>query len=198
MLRQIQVYTQFLHFLRILARICQSENISYTFYHGGMSHEARNQAIVDFGSKENNKRIMLASLKSGGLGLNLTAASRVITVDPWWNRAIEDQCFGRVYRIGQEKETSLCRLLVRGTIDEKMEAIKKRKELEIDSLMNNKNLRESLGLRELLGLFGVVQDNSKGKPFIVANSEVQGNARQTGGDPMADRLNTEGTFEDDA
>lgn len=56
-----------------------------------MSHDNRQKAIDDFGDPTKGKRIMLASLKCGGLGLNLTMASRVLTLDPWWNSAVEQQ-----------------------------------------------------------------------------------------------------------
>jgi SNF2 family DNA or RNA helicase len=162
-----------------------------------MSHDAREQAILDFRSPEHNKQIMLASLKSGGLGLNLVMAARVLTIDPWWNSCTESQAFCRVFRIGQTKETQLCRTIVRNTIDEKMEAIKQRKDREINSLMENRALTDTLKLGDLLELFGTVDHDAAGRPFVVANSEVQGSRRQPGGTSMANQLNTEGTWRDE-
>ena len=88
-----------------------------------MSHDARSKEIVEF-SKNKKKKILLASLKAGGLGLNLTMASRVLLLDPYWNSACEQQAFARVYRIGQTKETQLCRLVITNTIDAAMVALK--------------------------------------------------------------------------
>lgn len=60
-------------------------------YNGEMSHEARAKALEEFSDPKGKTNILVASLRCGGLGLNLTAASRVILLDPWWNRAIEQQ-----------------------------------------------------------------------------------------------------------
>jgi SNF2 family DNA or RNA helicase len=174
--------------------MCTDEGWSYVTYHGKMSHEARERAIVDFQSPEKNKQIMLASLKTGGLGLNLVMAARVLTIDPWWNSCTESQAFCRVFRIGQERTTQLCRLIVRNTIDEKMEAIKKRKDREINGLMDSPALTDTLKFDELLGLFGTVEHDTAGRPFIVANSEVQGRLGQPGGTSIANQLNVEGTW----
>lgn len=85
-------------------------------YTGQISHDSRDKAITEFGNNP-DKKIMLASLKCGGLGLNLTMASRVICLDPWWNSAVEQQAFCRVFRIGQQKETRMTRFVVKNTID---------------------------------------------------------------------------------
>lgn len=71
--------------MRILAKVCQTEGWEFVKYTGGQSHEARQKNIQEFGNPKKNIRIMLASLMCGGLGLNLTMASRVICMDPWWN-----------------------------------------------------------------------------------------------------------------
>jgi SNF2 family DNA or RNA helicase len=91
---KVIIYTQWIPFLRILGRICHTEGWSYCTYSGKITTEAREAAINDF-SRDPEKRILLASLKCGGLGLNITAASRVILIDPWWNQAVEQQAFCR-------------------------------------------------------------------------------------------------------
>ena len=115
---KIICYSQFIDMLHILGRICKTEKWEFEKYTGCMSHDARDKAIKNFGDPKKKVRILLASLKCGGLGLNLTMASRVITVripaqveivlgvrltfalqlDPWWNRAVEQQAFCRVFR----------------------------------------------------------------------------------------------------
>jgi len=73
---------------RILEKICRTEGWSCCKYTGDMSHDSREKAIEEFA---NSKQILISSLKSGGLGLNLTQASRVICLDPWWNNSVEQQ-----------------------------------------------------------------------------------------------------------
>jgi SNF2 family DNA or RNA helicase len=77
---KIICYSQFIPMLHILGRICKTEKWEFEKYTGCMSHDARDKAIKNFGDPKKNIRILLASLKCGGLGLNLTMASRVITV----------------------------------------------------------------------------------------------------------------------
>lgn len=77
--------------LHLLGRICRTERWSYEKYTGNMSHESRDKALASFCDPNGNVRILLASLKAGGLGLNLTAANRVITLDPWYNESVEQQ-----------------------------------------------------------------------------------------------------------
>lgn len=115
--------------IRILERICNTERWDYCKYTGQMSQDARSAAINEFGDKKKGKKILLASLKAGGLGLNLTMASRVLLLDPWWNSAVEQQAFARVFRIGQVKETHLVRLVITNTIDSAMMAIKVRRDM---------------------------------------------------------------------
>jgi SNF2 family DNA or RNA helicase len=134
---KIIIYTQFLPMIRILERICKTEGWKCVKYTGMMSHgmhpsprrrliisfyrrrsltmfllDARDKAIAEFADKP-EIQIMLASLKCGGLGLNLTMASRVICIEPWWNSAVEQQAFCRVFRIGQQKETRMSRFVIK-------------------------------------------------------------------------------------
>jgi SNF2 family DNA or RNA helicase len=71
--------------------------------------------------------LFLISLKAGGVGLNLTAADTVIHYDPWWNPAAEDQATDRAHRIGQTKPVFVYKLIVAGSIEEKIVALQERK-----------------------------------------------------------------------
>jgi SNF2 family DNA or RNA helicase len=71
------------------------------------------------------------------VGLNLTMASKVIMIDPWWNSASEQQAFCRVFRIGQREETFMSRLCVSNTIDQRLIEMQERKQHEIASVMED-------------------------------------------------------------
>jgi non-specific serine/threonine protein kinase len=71
--------------------------------------------------------VFLISLKAGGKGLNLTRATYVYHMDPWWNPAVENQASDRAHRIGQTEQVTITRLIMRHTIEEKMMALKARK-----------------------------------------------------------------------
>ncbi|PNS17066.1 DNA repair protein RAD5 [Sphaceloma murrayae] len=133
---KIIVFTQWLSMLRILESICKMERWKCISYHGQMSAEARSEAIKRFGN-DDTMDVLLCSFHAGGVGLNLTMASRVICIDHWWNNAMEQQAFSRCYRMGQTKETSLLQICVNDTIDERMEAIKGRKQGTIDMVGGN-------------------------------------------------------------
>ena len=79
--------------------------------------------------------LFLINLKAGGVGLNLTAADTVIPYDPWWNPAVENQAADRAHRIGQDKPVFVHRLITEGTIEHKMEMLKRRKQALADGIL---------------------------------------------------------------
>jgi hypothetical protein len=91
-------------------------------YHGGLSRGARDTMIREFQEGEGAGALVL-SLKAGGTGLNLTAASHVVLYDRWWNPAVEDQARDRVWRIGQTRTVVAHRLVCPGTVDERVEEV---------------------------------------------------------------------------
>lgn len=91
-------------------------------YHGGLSRGVRDQIIEEFQNGKGPGALVL-SLKAGGTGLNLTAASHVVLYDRWWNPAVEDQARDRAWRIGQTRTVVSHRLVCPGTIDERVEEV---------------------------------------------------------------------------
>jgi len=92
------------------------------FLHGGVSRAGRERMIERFQGGEGSP-LQLVSLKAGGTGLNLTAASRVIHYDRWWNPAVEDQATDRAWRIGQERTVFVHKLVCQGTLEERIDAL---------------------------------------------------------------------------
>jgi hypothetical protein len=91
-------------------------------YHGGLSRTARDKMVSEF-QATTGAGAMVLSLKAGGTGLNLTAASHVVLYDRWWNPAVEDQARDRVWRIGQTSTVVCHRLVCPGTVDERVEEV---------------------------------------------------------------------------
>lgn len=81
-------------------------------------------------------KIMLVSLKTGGVGLNLTSANVVFMCDPWWNEAVENQAINRVFRIGQSRKVIVYRLIVENSIEEKILKLQEKKEQLIQSTLD--------------------------------------------------------------
>lgn len=132
---RVLVFSQFTTMLEIIARELDRHKFDYFMLEGATKVETRMDYVQRFNDGEKN--IFLISLKAGGTGLNLTGADTVIHYDPWWNPAVEEQATDRVYRIGQKNKVHVIRLLTRGTIEEKIFKLQKKKkqlsELVIDS-----------------------------------------------------------------
>jgi superfamily II DNA or RNA helicase len=93
------------------------------FLHGGSSREQRDEMVRSFQEDSDGAKVLLLSLKAGGVGLNLTAATHVFHFDRWWNPAVEDQATDRTYRIGQTKNVQVHKLITMGTLEEKIDAM---------------------------------------------------------------------------
>ncbi len=124
-------------------------------YHGGLARGARDKLIADFQAQKGAGALVL-SLKAGGTGLNLTAASHVVLYDRWWNPAVEDQARDRAWRIGQERTVVAHRLVCPGTVDERVEEVVMGKRRIADLVLPRSSslgdldagqLRTALGLR---------------------------------------------------
>ena len=120
---KILIFSQFTSLLEILEKIIQEKfNINPLYLHGRLSQKNREKAVELFQNDRQNKNpIFLLSLKAGGTGLNLTAASFVLHFDRWWNPSVENQATDRAYRIGQKKNVMVYKFLCSGTIEEKID-----------------------------------------------------------------------------
>lgn len=124
---KVLVFTQYKQMGAILEKIIADEfGFNPLFFHGSLNIKAREDLIERF-TTDINEKIMILSLKAGGLGLNLTSASNVIHYDLWWNPAVEDQATDRTYRIGQDKNVMVHRLVTLSTFEEKIDKIIKDK-----------------------------------------------------------------------
>lgn len=97
---------------------------------------------------------MLVSLKCGSLGLNLVCANRVIFCDFWWNPAVEAQAVDRAHRIGQGKKVVVYRLVIEGTIEQRILAIQEGKKAIVDGAFGKGGGGGKLGVDDLRTLFG--------------------------------------------
>lgn len=123
-------------------------------YHGGLGRTARDNMVTDFQNGE-GAGAMVLSLKAGGTGLNLTAASHVVLYDRWWNPAVEDQARDRVWRIGQ-KNTVVChRLVCPGTVDERVEEVVSGKRQIADMVLPKSSSIEDLDADQLRTALGI-------------------------------------------
>ena len=138
------------HFQR---REFEARKWKYCYLDGATKHRMKEVATFN---KNREIPAFLISLKAGGVGLNLTGADMVIHFDPWWNPAVEDQATDRAYRIGQKRTVYSIKLITRGTIEEKVLEMQKRKKAIIDAaLTKDEDVMQKLeweDVQELLNL----------------------------------------------
>nr|XP_020013924.1 helicase-like transcription factor [Castor canadensis] len=115
------VVSQFTTFLSLIETPLKASGFVFTRLDGSMAQKKRVESIQCFQNTEaGSPTIMLLSLKAGGVGLNLCAASRVFLMDPAWNPAAEDQCFDRCHRLGQKQEVIITKFIVKDSVEENM------------------------------------------------------------------------------
>lgn len=120
------VFSQFTSFLDIVEEGMNAAGIGYFRLDGSTPVAKRKKLVADFQTSE-GPSVFLISMKAGGKGLNLTRASYVFHLDPWWNPAVENQASDRAHRIGQTATVTVTRLLMRHTVEEKMMLLKEKK-----------------------------------------------------------------------
>jgi superfamily II DNA or RNA helicase len=126
--RRVLVFSQFTEMLTLAAELLDTLALPYLSLTGQTPPRQRGAVVRRFQAQdENSAPILLVSLKAGGVGLNLTAADTVIHLDPWWNPAVEDQATARAHRIGQEQPVFVYKLVVEGSIEERMLELQARK-----------------------------------------------------------------------
>ena len=114
------VFTQFREMGDLIERHVRDRfEIAAPFLHGGVSRQGRERMVAGFQSGE-APPLLIVSLKAGGTGLNLTAASQVIHYDRWWNPAVEDQATDRAWRLGQRRTVNVHKLVCQGTVEERI------------------------------------------------------------------------------
>ena len=128
------IFSQFVQMLKLIKKRFDEEDISYMYLDG--STRNRMERVKKF-NEDPDIDTFLISLKAGGTGLNLTAADIVVHVDPWWNPMVERQASDRAHRIGQENRVMVYKLITRGTVEEKMLKLQKRKEDIFESVIED-------------------------------------------------------------
>ena len=152
------VFTQFSEMGEILRRHLQETfGREVLFLHGGLSKKQRDLMVERFQNNEQGPRVFLLSLKAGGTGLNLTAASHVFHFDRWWNPAVENQATDRAFRIGQKRRVQVHKFLCVGTLEEKIDEMIEHKQSVASKVvgageawlteMSNEQLKELFTLR---------------------------------------------------
>jgi len=150
--RKVLVFSQFTSMLALIEDELQKRAVEYALLTGATVDRAASVAAFQGG----RVAVFLISLKAGGVGLNLTAADTVIHYDPWWNPASENQATDRAWRIGQGKPVFVYKLIARGTLEEKIQEMQRRKGALADALLAPESgLAGSLGADDLQAILSL-------------------------------------------
>ncbi|KAH9430134.1 DNA repair protein rad5 [Pyricularia oryzae] len=150
---KVVVFSQFTSFLTLIEGSLDRANMHHVRLDGTMAQKTRVAVLEEF--KACSKfTVFLISLRAGGVGLNLTEASRVYMCDPWWSFSVESQAIDRVHRMGQSEEVKVYRFIVKNSVEERMLKIQDRKKFIATSLGmmsdDEKRLARIEDIKELL------------------------------------------------
>ncbi|WP_022819742.1 DEAD/DEAH box helicase [Fusobacterium russii] len=130
----------FANYLSSIESICESlerNNIKYLKMTGQTKDR---QQIVDRFQNNNRYKVFVMTLKTGGIGLNLTSADKIFIYDPWWNKTVENQATDRAYRMGQDKTVFSYKLILKDSIEEKILKLQEMKSKLLEDLISADNL----------------------------------------------------------
>ena len=121
------VFTQYAQLAHMLSPyLTEKLGAEVAVFHGGLSRSARDALHRRF-DDPSGPPVLLASLRAGGVGINLTAANHVVHLDRWWNPAVERQATDRTHRIGQTKTVQVRTFICTGTLEERIDALLEQK-----------------------------------------------------------------------
>jgi SNF2 family DNA or RNA helicase len=132
--QSILIFTQFRKTLDLALPLLKKIAPTYSL-HGSMSSSERQRSLTEF-SESSDASILIMTLKTGGVGLNLTKASYVFHLEPWWNPAAEEQATDRAHRLGQKSTVNVYRLIMQDSLEERMQEMKMQKMKLFAALMS--------------------------------------------------------------
>ncbi|MCW5556926.1 MAG: DEAD/DEAH box helicase [Verrucomicrobiae bacterium] len=144
--QKVLVFSQFVEMLDLLRESIAARGWSTYYLVGGT--EKRGDLVRQFQAHD-GAAVFLISLKAGGFGLNLTAASYVVLFDPWWNPAVEAQAIDRTHRIGQTQKVIAYRLLIKDSVEEKIRSLQRQKSQLASDILGEETFAQSLTLDDL-------------------------------------------------
>jgi len=151
---KVIVFTQFLGTMELISKQLTKKGIEYLSFSGSTLAEKRMELVSEFQDKNSSARVFLLSLMAGNSGINLTRANYVFLVEPWWNKAVQQQAIDRVHRIGQDRHVFAYTMICKDTIEEKIIALQDKKQFISDEIIaNEENFVKNLNEEDIAVLF---------------------------------------------
>ncbi|WP_257352105.1 DEAD/DEAH box helicase [Pseudalkalibacillus decolorationis] len=138
---KVLLFTQYVKMGQLLINLLNDidSNCAVYFLHGGVPSQKREELLQKFKDSVSQKSIFILSIKAGGVGLNLTEANHVIHLDRWWNPAVENQATDRAYRIGQQQDVQVYKMITKGTLEEGIDRLIDRKSQLTSQIVTNQD-----------------------------------------------------------
>ncbi len=159
------VVSQFTSYLSILQPLLREDKISFVRLDGTMSTKERSEVVAQFQDPSpSSPRVLLLSLRAGGVGLNLTAGNRMYLLDPAWNPATEFQCFDRIHRLGQSKDVQITKFVMKDSIEERMLALQDKKKELISGAFRQRQTehqRRQQRIQDIRDIFGITSSQQQ-------------------------------------
>ncbi|EEP76292.1 conserved hypothetical protein [Uncinocarpus reesii 1704] len=146
------VFSVFTSMLDKIEPFLKGAGIGYARYDGGMRNDLR-EASLDRLRNSSSTRVLLCSLRAGSLGLNLTAASRVVILEPFWNPFVEEQAIDRVHRLNQTVDVKVYKMTIRDTVEARILDLQERKRELASATIEGKTAASKLTMNDMLALF---------------------------------------------
>ncbi|GAB1215843.1 hypothetical protein ATERTT37_005040 [Aspergillus terreus] len=147
------VFSVFTSMLDKIEPFLKRAGIGFARYDGGMRNDLR-EASLNKLRNNSGTRVLLCSLRAGALGLNLTAASRVVILEPFWNPFVEEQAIDRVHRLNQTLDVKIYKLIIKDTVEERILDLQDRKRELANVTIEGKTAAAKLTMKDMMALFG--------------------------------------------
>ncbi|KAH8704933.1 putative SNF2 family helicase/ATPase [Talaromyces proteolyticus] len=147
------VFSVFTTMLDKIEPFLKRANLGYARYDGGMRNDLREASLEQLRNRPST-RVLLCSLRAGSLGLNLTAASRVVILEPFWNPFVEEQAIDRVHRLNQTVDVKIYKMTIKETVEARILALQERKRELANATIEGKTAAGKLTMRDMMALFG--------------------------------------------
>ncbi|WP_052664027.1 DEAD/DEAH box helicase [Mycoplasmoides alvi] len=159
--KKVLIFTQYLGMIDILKDELSKNNIKCYVLSGKTNKKDRISMVEKF--NVDKTPVFLSTLKTGGVGINLTSAEVVIHYDLWWNTAMQNQATDRVHRIGQKKHVNVYRIIVDDSIEQRIVEIQEKKKDLIKNLINDdeENILNNISFEELISIFDISYNEKK-------------------------------------
>ncbi|KAJ9221032.1 hypothetical protein DTO169E5_1263 [Paecilomyces variotii] len=147
------VFSFFTSMLDKVEPFLKRAGIGFSRYDGGMRNDMR-EASLEKLRHSRGTRVLLCSLRAGALGLNLTAASRVVLLEPFWNPFVEEQAIDRVHRLNQTLDVKIYKMTIKDTVEQRILDLQERKRELANATIEGKTAAGKLTMRDMMALFG--------------------------------------------